>query len=72
MISLEPFLKNSSNQYNPLNNKLSQDKLKENIFIQKALPSKPVSETPTRIPSNNQFTADRNEINRFNNMTQEL
>lgn len=64
--------KNSSNQYNPLNNKLSQDKLKENIFIQKSLPSKPVSETPTRIPSNNQFTADRNEINRFNNMTQEL
>ena len=64
--------KNSSNQYNPLNNKSSQDKLKENIFIQKSLPSKPVSETPTRIPSNNQFTADRNEINRFNNMTQEL
>ena len=65
--------KNSSNQYNPLNNKLSQDKLKENIFIQKSLPSKPVSEPPpTRIPSNNQFTADRNEINRFNNMTQEL
>ena len=26
--------KNSSNQYNPLNNKLSQDKLKENIKIQ--------------------------------------
>lgn len=64
--------KNSSNQYNPLNNKSSQDKLKENIFIQKSMPSKPVSETPTRIPSNNQFTADRNEINRFNNMTQEL
>lgn len=64
--------KNSSNQYNPLNNKSSQDKLKENIFIQKSLPSKPVSETPSRIPSNNQFTADRNEINRFNNMTQEL
>lgn len=64
--------KNSSNQYNPLNNKSSQDKLKENIFIQKSLPSKPISETPTRIPSNNQFTADRNEINRFNNMTQEL
>lgn len=64
--------KNSSNQFNPLNNKSSQDKLKENIFIQKSLPSKPVSETPSRIPSNNQFTADRNEINRFNNMTQEL
>ena len=64
--------KNSSNQYNPLNNKPSQDKLKENIFIQKSLPSKPLSETSTRIPSNNQFTADRNEINRFNNMTQEL
>lgn len=64
--------KNSSNQFNPLNNKLSQDKLKENIFIQKSLPYKPVSETTTRIPSNNQFTADRNEINRFNNMTQEL
>ena len=33
---------------------------------------KSISEKVTRIPSNNAFTADRNEMNRFNNMTQDM
>ena len=63
---------NSSNASNSLSNRLLNDKLKENIFIQSKLPQKPISEKVTRIPSNNAFTADRNEINRFNNMTQDM
>ena len=63
---------NSSNASNSLSNRLLNDKLKENIFIQSKLPQKPISEEVTRIPSNNTFTADRNEINRFNNMTQDM
>ena len=63
---------NSSNAYNSLSSRLLNDKLKENIFIQSKLPQKPISEKVTRIPSNNAFTADRNEINRFNNMTQDM
>lgn len=63
---------NSSNSSNSLSNRLLNDKLKENIFIQSKLPQKPISEEVTRIPSNNTFTADRNEINRFNNMTQDM
>lgn len=63
---------NSSNASNSLSNRLLNDKLKENIFIQSKLPQKSISEKVTRIPSNNAFTADRNEINRFNNMTQDM
>jgi|TARA_Y100000996_G_scaffold407172_1_gene384444 hypothetical protein len=63
---------NSSNASNSLSNRLLNDKLKENIFIQSKLPQKPISEEVTRIPSNNTFTADRNEMNRFNNMTQDM
>tara|TARA_A100001037_G_scaffold306171_1_gene349680 strand:+ start:6088 stop:6786 length:699 start_codon:yes stop_codon:yes gene_type:complete len=63
---------NSLNTSNSLSNRLLNDKLKENIFIQSKLPQKPISEEVTRIPSNNTFTADRNEINRFNNMTQDM
>ena len=63
---------NSSNSSNSLNNRLLNDKLKENIFIQSKLPQKPISEEVTRIPSNNTFTADRNEMNRFNNMTRDM
>lgn len=62
----------SLNGKNILSNHLRNDKLKENIFIQSNLPSKPNSEEVNRIPSNNTFTSDRNEINRFNNMTQEM
>ena len=63
---------NSSNASNSLGHRLLNDKLKENIFIQSKLPQKPISEKVTRIPSNNTFTADRNEMNRFNNMTQDM
>ena len=63
---------NSLNTSNSLSNRLLNDKLKENIFIQSKLPQKPISEAVTRIPSNNTFTADRNEMNRFNNMTQDM
>ena len=63
---------NSSNASNSLSNRLLNDKLKENIFIQSKLPQKPISEEVTRIPSNNTFTADTNEMNRFNNMTQDM
>ena len=63
---------NSLNTSNSLSNRLLNDKLKENIFIQSKLPQKPISEEVTRIPSNNTFTADRNEMNRFNNMTQDM
>jgi hypothetical protein len=61
-----------NNSSNSLTGRLLNDKLKENIFIQSTLPPKPISEEVMRVPSNNSFTADRNETNRFNNMTQDM
>ncbi|MBE18293.1 MAG: hypothetical protein CMH79_05980 [Nitrospinae bacterium] len=48
------------------------DKLKENIFIQNGISQDNLSKEVILNQSNNDFLSDRNEINRFNNMTQEL
>lgn len=63
---------NSSIKLNNFKKSSLNDKLQENIFIQNKVPHKPISEEVTRIPNNNNFTTDRNEINRFNNMTQDM